>query len=207
MQNERDASFVLAAPGSEPFDVSGESPDNCRAGRNPRDIRVTSPLVTSRSPAPGDMSVTSPGDTHVTPLVTPMSPKENNKKRTNYRGKVPATSSITSPLKASSAASPPPKALSDTTKIILERRIDELRMEIVAASKQGNHLKAEQLHSELSGHQAALGFTPDDPPPKPKAHRKEESRDSTAFSDWPSPEEVRRTFNELRSSLGWPVKR
>ena len=108
MQTERDANFVLAAPESEPLDASGESPDNAR--RTPGDIRVTSPLVTSRSPAPGDMSVTSPGDIHVTPLVTPMSPKENNKKRTNYRGKVPATSSSTSPSKASSAASPPPKS-------------------------------------------------------------------------------------------------
>ena len=99
MQNERDASFVLAAPESEPLDASGESPDNCQADRPPSDIRVTSPLVTSRPPAPGDMSVTSPGDMHVTPLVTPMSPKENNKKRTNYRGKVPVTSSSTSPVK------------------------------------------------------------------------------------------------------------
>jgi hypothetical protein len=96
--------------------------------------------------------------------------------------------------------------LSDTTKIIVERRIGELRTEIAAASKQGNHVKAEKLHSELTAHQAALGFTPDDPPPKPKALRKEVSRDSIAFSDWPSPEEVRRTFNELRRSLGWPTK-
>ena len=202
MQNERDGSFVLEAPESEPLDASGESP-----GGPPSDIRVTSPLVTSRSPAPGDMSATSPGDSHVTPLVTPMSPKENNKKRTNYRGKVPATSSSTAPSKASSAASPPPKALSDTTKIILERRIAELRREIVTASKQGNHLKAEGLHDELTAHQAALGFTPDDPPPKPKPPRKEECCSSTAFSDWPSPEEVRKTFNELRRSLGWPIKR
>ena len=182
--------------------IAGQLP----AAATPSDIRVTSPLVTSRSPAPGDMSVTSPGDIPVTPLVTPMSPKENNKKRTNYRGKVPVTSSSTGSSKASFAASPPPKALSDTTKIILERRIAELRTEIVAASKQGNHLKADRLHGELTAHQAALGFTPDDPPPKPKAPRKEESRDSTASSDWPSPEEVRKTFNELRRSLGWPIK-
>jgi hypothetical protein len=184
MQNERDASFVLQAPESEPLDASGESP-----GR-----------------PPSDMSATNPGDSHVTPLVTPMSPKENNKKRTNYRGKIPATFSSTNPSKASSAASPPPKALSDTTKIILERRIVELRREIVTASKQGNHLKTEELHDELTAHQAALGFTPDDPPAKPKPPRKEECCSSTAFSDWPSPEEVRRTFNELRRSLGWPIK-
>jgi Helix-turn-helix domain len=206
MQNERDASFVLAAPESEPLEASCESPDNSQAGTPRGDIRVTSPLVTSRSPAPSDMSVTSSGDMHVTPLVTPMSPKENNKKRINYRGKVPVTSTGTSPLKACSAASPPPKSLSDTTKIILERRIAELRMEIAAASKQGNHLKADQLHGELSAHQVALGFTPDDPPPRPKAPRKEESPDSTASPDRPSPEEVRRTFNELRRSLGWPIK-
>jgi Helix-turn-helix domain len=206
MQNERDASFVLAAPESQPLDALGESPDSSQPEATPGDIGVTSPLVTSRSPAPSDMSVTSPRDIAVTTLVTHMSPKENNKKRTN-RGKVPATSSSTSPSKASSAASPPPKALSDTTKIMLERRIVELRIEIAAASKCGNHVKAGQLHAELSAHQTVLGFTPDDPPPKPKAPRKEESRDSTALSDWPSPEEVKTTFNEFRRSLGWPIKR
>ena len=139
--------------------------------------------------------------------MIPSSPKENNEKRINYRGKVPVASSSTSPSKASSGASPPPKVLSDTTKIILERRIGELRMEIGAALKQDNYARADQLHGELTAHQAALGFTPDEPPPKPKASRKEESRDSTAFSDWPSPEEVRSTFNELRRSLGWPIKR
>jgi hypothetical protein len=73
--------------------------------------------------------------------------------------------------------------------------------------KRGNHLKADQLHNELTAHQAALGFTPDEPPPKPKTPRKEECHDLTAFPNWPSPEEVRRTFIELRRSLGWPVKR
>jgi hypothetical protein len=199
MQNERDASFVLAAPESEPLEASGESPDNSQAGMPPSDIRVTSPLVTSRSPAPSNI--------HVTPLVTQMSPKENNKKRTDYRGKVPPTSSSTSLSKPSSAASPPPKVLSDTTKIILERRIGELRMGIAAALKQDNHARSDQLHGELTAHQAALGFTPDDPPAKRKAPRKEESQDSTALSEWPSPEEVRRTFDELRRSLGWPIKR
>ena len=41
---------------------------------------------------------------------------------------------------------------------------------------------------------------------KPKPPRKEECCSSTALSDWPSPEEVRKTFNELRRSLGWPTK-
>jgi hypothetical protein len=90
---------------------------------------------------------------------------------------------------------------------MLERRIVELRIEIAAALKRGNHTKADQLHRELSCHQVALGFTPDDPPPKPKAPRKEESLDSTSLSDWPSPEEVRTTFNEARRLLGWPIKR
>jgi hypothetical protein len=80
-------------------------------------------------------------------------------------------------------------------------------MEIAAVSKSGNQAKADQLHSELAAHQAALGFTPDDPPQKSKTPRKEESRDLTASSVWPSPEEVRRTFNEARHSLGWPIKR
>jgi Helix-turn-helix domain len=207
MQNERDASFVLAAQESEPLEASAQSPDDCKPEAIPGESRLTSPLVTSRSPAPGDIQISSPGDIAVTSLVTPMSPKENNKKRTNYRGKVPVASSDTGPWKPSSAASPTPKVLSDTTKIILERRITELRTQIIAASKQGNHIKADRLHSELTAHQAALGFTPDDPPPKPKASRKEESPDSTAWENWPSPGEVKRTFNELRRSLGWPVKR
>jgi len=45
-----------------------------------------------------------------------------------------------------STAAPPPKVLSDTTKIILERRVAELRREIATASKRGNHDRAEQLH-------------------------------------------------------------
>jgi hypothetical protein len=156
---------------------------------------------------PGELEDTSPGEPQITPLVIPSSPKENNRKRINIRGKVPATPSITSASEAPFAASPPPRALSDTTKIILERRIAELRMEIVAVSKSGNQAKADQLHGELAAHQAALGFTPDDPPQKPRAPRKEESSDLTASSAWPSPEEVRRTFNEARHSLGWPIKR
>ncbi|MGB7794048.1 MAG: helix-turn-helix domain-containing protein [Terrimicrobiaceae bacterium] len=207
MQNERDASFVLAAPEREPLDTLEESPDTCQPEATLDDIGVTSPLVTSQPPAPGEIWVTSPGDILVTTLVTPMSPQENNKKRINYRGKVPATSWSNSPSKAPSATSPSPRALSDATKIMLERRIGELRNEIAAALKRRNHAKADQLYRELSCHQVALGFTPDDPPPKPKAPRKEESLDSPASSDWPSPEEVEKTFNELRRSLGWPVKR
>ena len=67
-------------------------------------------------------------------------------------------------------------------------------------------VREEHAPGELTAHQAALGFTPDDPPPMPKAPRNEEPRDFTESSDWPSPEEVRRTFNELRRSLGWPIK-
>ena len=111
MQTERDAKFVLETVDSEPVDFSEESaPDNCQACTTPGDICVTSPLVTSRSPAPGDIPVTSPGDIHVTPLVTPMSPKENNKKRTNNRGKVPATFSTNRHVQSChTTASPPPK--------------------------------------------------------------------------------------------------
>jgi hypothetical protein len=206
MQHEGDVNFVLASPEAKPLNASGASPDNRKAVATPSDIRVTGALVTSRTPVPDDTAVVSPGDIPVTRLVTPMSPEENNKKRTNYRGKVPVTSSTTGPSKPSFAASPPLKVLSDTTKIILERRIAELRTEIIVASKQGNHLKADRLHGELTAHQAALGFTPDDPPPKPKAPRREECCDLTESSDWPSPEEVRNTFNELRRSLRWPIK-
>jgi hypothetical protein len=210
MQAAEDGDFRLVVREEQ---ASFSTADSTPSFASPSEPRITTPgeqEFTSPSEledtSPGELEDTSPGEPHITPLVIPSSPKENNKKRINYRGKVPVTSSSTSLSKLSSAASPPPKVLSDTTKIILERRIGELRMEIAAASKQGNYLKADQLHNELIAHQAALGFTPDDPPPTPKAPRKEESRDSTAFSDWPSPEEVRRTFNEVRRSLGWPIK-
>ena len=157
--------------------------------------------------SPSELDGTSPGEPQITPLVIPSSPKENNKKRINNRGKVPATSSDTSPSKVHSTAAPPPKILSDTTKIILERRVAELRTEIATASKRGDHDRAEQLHAELVEHQTKLGFTPDDPPPKPKASREEEFGEPATLSDWPSPEEVRATFNEVRRSMGWPIKR
>ena len=156
---------------------------------------------------PGELEDTSPGEPQITPLVIPSSPKENNKKRINYRGKVPATSSGTSPSNVHSTASPPPKILSDTTKIVLERRVAELRTEIATASRRGNHDRAEQLHGELVEHQTKLGFTPDDPPPKLKASREEEFGEPAALSDWPSPEEVSATFNEARRSNGWPIRR
>jgi hypothetical protein len=157
--------------------------------------------------SPSELEDTSPGEPQITPLVIPSSPKENNKKRINYRGNVPATTSSTSPSKVHSTASPPPKILSDTTKIVLERRVAELRREIATASKRGYHDRAEQLHAELVEHQTKLGFTPDDPPPKLKASRQEEFGEPAALSDWLSPEEVRATFNEARRSVGWPIKR
>ena len=127
-----------------------------------------------------------------------MSPKENNKKRINNRGKVPVTSSRTEPVQsARRTASPPPKALSDTTKIILERRIAELRTEIAVASKQGNHQRADRLHGELIAHQATLGFTPDDPPPKPKAPRKEESLGRQRCPTGPHPRKSERPLTRL----------
>ena len=111
MQTERDAKFVLAAVEGEPVDFLEESAPENRQADTPGDIAVTSPLVTSMSPAPSDMPVTSPGDIHVTPLVTPMSPKENNKKRINYRGKVPATSSGYQPVKSAFHGFAAPKDL------------------------------------------------------------------------------------------------
>ena len=177
MQTERDASFVLATPESEPLDAPEESAlDKCQEGATP-------PQVTSVSLAPGDIRITSPsdvavatpGDMRITPLVTPMSPQENNNKRTNDRGKVPVTFSKTVPTRApETTASPPPRDLSDTTKIVLERRIGELRKEIATAARKDLHERAVQLHTELAAHQTKLGFTPDDlprgaPPPARKA--------------------------------------
>ena len=51
-----------------------------------------------------------------------------------------------------STSSPPPKILSDTTKIILERRVAELRREIATASKHGNHDRSEQLQFRRRGY-------------------------------------------------------
>jgi hypothetical protein len=207
MKIERDAEFVLETLETEPVDFSEKSASADRQmGTTPGDICVTSPLVTPQSPAPSDIPVTSPGDTYVIPLVTPMSPQENKKKRINYRGKLPATSSNTRPPKQTSAIRPPSKLLSDTTKIILERRVGELRKEIGLTVRKGFHDRAEDLHAELVQHQGKLGFTPDDPPPKPEASRKEEVHQADDSSDWPSPEEVRATFNEARRAMGWPIK-
>ena len=152
------------------------------------------------------MAVTSPGDMHITPLVTPMSPKENNKKRTNNKGKVPVTFSKTVTRRPpETTASPPPRDLSDTTKIVLERRIAELRKEIGMAARKGLHDRAVQLHTELAAHQTKLGFTPDDPPrATPPSARK--ASEPELVSDWPSPEEVSATFNEFRRSMGLPIK-
>jgi hypothetical protein len=206
MQTERDASFVLATE-SEPLDAPEESAlDNFQEGAAPSDMDVTSPLGTSQSPAPSDMDVTGPGDIHVTPLVTPVSPQENNRKRTNNKGKVPATFSKTVTCRPpETAASPPPRDLSDATKIILERRIAELRKEIAVAARKGLHDRAVQLHTELAAHQTKLGFTPDDPPrgTPPPARKASEPE---LVSEWPSPEEVSATFNELRRSMGLPIK-
>jgi hypothetical protein len=203
MQTVEDRDFRLVVREEQASFSTAESAPSLTS---PSEPQITTPGEHEFT-SPSEREDTSPSEPQITPLVISSSPKENNRKRISIRGKVPATSSSTSPSKPSSAASPAPKVLSDTTKIILERRIGELRTEIAAALKQGNHAKADQLHGELTAHQAALGFTPDDPPPKPKAPRKEEFGATNAFSDWPSPEEVTRTFNELRRSLGWPIKR
>ncbi|HVQ21015.1 MAG TPA: hypothetical protein VMS23_08215, partial [Terrimicrobiaceae bacterium] len=73
--------------------------------------------------------------------------------------------------------------------------------------RKGFHERAEQLHTELAQHQAKLGFTPDDPPPKPKASRDEEFPQPASPTEWPLPEEVSATFNEARRAMGWPVRR
>ena len=173
MQTAEDRDFRLVVREEQaPFSAAESAP----SFTSPSKPQITTPGEQEFT-SPSELEDTSPGEPQITPLVIPSSPKENNKKRINYRGKVPVTSSSTSPSKASSAASPPPKVLSDTTKIILERRIAELRMEIGAALKQGNSRRADQLHGELAAHQAALGFTPDDPPPKPQAPRKQEFGD------------------------------
>ena len=73
------------------------------------------------------------------------------------------------------------------------------------AVRKGLHERAVQLHAELAAHQTKLGFTPDDPPrgTPPPARKASEPE---LVSDWPSPEEVSATFNELRRSMGLPIK-
>jgi hypothetical protein len=153
-----------------------------------------------------EQQITSPGEPQITPLVIPSSPKENNGKRANNKGKIPVACSRTvTPRPPETTASPPPKDLSDATKIILERRIAELRKEIATAVRKDLHGRAAQLHKELAAHQTKLGFTPDDPPRgKPPPARKTNEPELSA--EWPSLEEVSATFNELRRSMGLPIK-
>jgi len=103
-------------------------------------------------------------------------------------------------------ASPPPKVLSDTSKIILERRIAELRKDIVIAVKRGDHAKARRLHAELAQHQTALGFFPDEPPQAPKPDRGKSSSKPLPPKESLSPEEITATFQALRRSAGLPSR-
>jgi hypothetical protein len=103
MQTAEDGDFRM---------VVREEQTSFSAAESAPSTEASEPQITT----PSELEDTSPSEPQITPLVIPSSPKENNKKRISYRGKVPATSSSTSPLKACSAASPPPKVLSDTTK-------------------------------------------------------------------------------------------
>ena len=201
MQTGEDGHFRMAVrEETAPFPIS--EPASSTPPREPQITTVGEREFTS----PSELEDTSPGESQIIPLVIPSSPKENNKKRINYRGSVPAASSTTGQSKPHSIAPPPQKILSDTTKIILERRVGELRTEIAAALRLSHIDRADHLHAELAQHQTKLGFTPDDPPPRPKASRKEEVHQVADPSDWPSPEGVRATFNEARRAMGWPIK-
>ncbi len=174
MQIKADADFVMETEESDgsPFDEPAEG------SSSDRDV-ITPPQVTGRSLGLGEL--------HVTPLVTPMSLKENKGKRTIKRGKELVSSAEAHPAKAASVtASPPPKVLSDTSKIVLERRIAELRKNISTATKRDDHAKEERLFAELAQHQTALGFTPDDPPQPPKASREEDAPQSAFAEQCPS---------------------
>jgi biotin operon repressor len=194
MQTVEDGDFrMVVREEKPPFRVAESHSIN----RTPSEQQITTP---------SELENTSPSEPQITSLVIPSSPKENNGKRTNNKGKVPVTFSKTVPTRPpETTASPPPGDLSDTTKIVLERRIAELRREIGMAVRKRLHDRAVQLHTELAAHQTKLGFTPDDPPrgAPPPARKGNEPELS---SDWPSPEEVRATFNELRRSMGLPIK-
>ena len=192
-----------------PWMQTVEDRDFCMAIREEQ-----SALQTAESIAPpseqqitslGELENTSPSEPQITALVIPSSPKENNRKRTNNKGRYRQLfPKFVARRPPEMTASPPPRDLSDATKIILERRIAELRKEITAAARKGVHERAMRLHGELAAHQAKLGFTPDDPPrgtPTPARKTNEPS------SEWPSPEEVSATFNELRRSMGFPISR
>ena len=57
--------------------------------------RSIAPPSEQQITSPSELEDTSPGEPQITPLVIPSSPKENNKKRTNNKGKVPVTFSKT----------------------------------------------------------------------------------------------------------------
>ena len=194
MQTVEDSDFRMVVREERPL---------LRAAKSHRSI---APPSEQQFTSPGELEDTSPGEPQITPLVIPSSPKENNKKRINNKGKVPVTFSKTVARRPpETTASPPPRDLSDTTKIVLERRIAELRKEITTAVRKGLHDRAVQLHMELAAHQTKLGFTTDDPPPAtPPSGRK--ASEAELVSDWPSPEEVSATFNEFRRSMGLPIK-
>jgi len=202
MQTKADADFVLPV---EEDGLPFEAGDPIAVP--PDDDYVTSSLVTSSSLPPGDNLVTSPVDMHVTPLVTPMSPLEENKKKRLKGERAAVRFSKAGPAKpASLTASPPPKVLSDTTKIILERRIAELRKDIVIAVKRGDHAKAGRLHAELAQHQTTLGFFPDDPPHAPKPDRGKSTPKPVLPEESLSSEEIAATFQALRRSAGLPTR-
>ena len=104
MQPAEDGHFRLAVrEETAPFPVS-ES-----ASSTP----PSEPLITAvgerEFTSPSELEDTSPGESQINPLVIPSSPKENNMKRINYRGNLPAASSSTGLSKAHSTAPPPQK--------------------------------------------------------------------------------------------------
>ncbi|PWU06127.1 MAG: hypothetical protein C5B47_07980 [Verrucomicrobia bacterium] len=95
MQHSEDAHFKLVVPDEPPL----ENPSTRNVTRvtqsplpPPSDISDT---------IPGDVPSTTPSDIGVTPLVTPLSPKENNKKRINYKrikvGRYPGAETASQP--------------------------------------------------------------------------------------------------------------
>ena len=105
MQTAEDRDFRLVVREEQAtFSTAGSAP----SFTSPSEPQITTPGEQEFT-SPSELEDTSPGEPQITPLVIPSSPKENNKKRINCRGKVPATSSSTSPSKASSAALPPPR--------------------------------------------------------------------------------------------------
>jgi hypothetical protein len=97
-------------------------------------------------------------------------------------------------------------AISDVRRISLERRITELRCDIIKMIKRNNQERATILHAELVKHQSDLGFTPDTPPifrsSKPIPHQEENPLNPDEGNHEETRMRARKMVQELKTKLG-----